>query len=125
MLCPTNMEQAGMAEGQGRLDPSPIRLLVRQSADAQLATHAGERGDQLLSQIWNFGHFLQYHLSKQPNVCRQPICRNLLVIILGREYFCLDFIFPLASVFKHYSKREPLKLGAMAVASCAAVIARC
>ena len=47
MLCPTNMEQAGMAEGQGRLDPSPIRLLVRQSADAQLATHAGERGDQL------------------------------------------------------------------------------
>ena len=36
-----------MAEGQGQLDPSPIRLLVRQSADAQLATHAGERGDQL------------------------------------------------------------------------------
>ena len=31
----TNTEQgAGMAEGQGRLDPSPIRLLAHQSPDA-------------------------------------------------------------------------------------------
>ena len=60
MLCPTNMEQAGMAEGQGRLDPSPIRLLVRQSADAQLATHAGERGGTNFALPVNWPSCLQF-----------------------------------------------------------------
>ena len=55
------MEQ-GMAEGQGRLDPSPIRLLA--CANCQMPTHADTPSSLQLLQI---DHSCSYSLEPNPN----------------------------------------------------------